>query len=114
MSDLLLLSRFPACEIFCLRFPNHLRVAELTLVIDGMELPLAGEGLPASTFTACGGKGTTVDGVSAQVPFDTLHRLASARRVDVRALGFKLELTPEDRRALGRFEKAISDGVTVR
>ncbi len=101
-------------QAYCLRYPTHLRIPELTLVLDDMKLDLAGDGLPASTFTACGGKGTTVDGLSVTLPFDTLRRISGAKRVQVHAVGFDLVMSADDQRALGRFVTAVSDGVTIR
>src|SRR5579872_2513074 len=100
-------------QAYCLRYPTRLRTSELTLIVDGTELPLAADGAVVSTFTACGGQGTTVDGVSVRLPFETLRRLVNATRVEIHALGFDLMLTRDDQRALGRFVAAVSDGVTL-
>jgi hypothetical protein len=97
----------------CRVFPTRIRQPALTLVIDGTELRVTGRDFPLQVSSACGDDAGTADVVVTRVPFAVFRQIAHARELEICALGFRVRLTPAQRRALTSFVTAVAGGVAV-
>ncbi|HYM22945.1 MAG TPA: hypothetical protein VEU08_07045 [Vicinamibacterales bacterium] len=99
-------------------FPERVRTPVLVLSIDGRKTDLSPDGQRSHFLPTCTGVPRdgrfTLDTVVAQVPFDLVRRLASAKDVRIDAIGFSLRFTPEDYAALQSFVRAIDSGVVLK
>lgn len=96
----------------CHLFPTRLRQPVLRLLLDGSEPPLGREA--PRMISGCSEESRAADAMVARIPFTLLRQIASARVVDLHALGFEVRLARSDLRALASFIAALTDGVTVK
>ena len=99
-------------------FPERVRQPILVFSIDGAKVDLSPDGQRSHFLPTCTGVPRdgqfTLDTVLAQVPFDLVRRLASAKDVRMDAIGFSLRFTADDFSQLQSFVRAIESGVVLK